>query len=61
MGPKVESVLRFLESGGKQAVITSYEHLCEAIDGNAGTSIYPDAAALERAHAVHAAAPVGGR
>lgn len=61
MGPKVESVLRFLESGGKQAVITSYEHLCDAIDGNAGTSIYPDMAALERAQAAHAAAPVGGR
>ena len=61
MGPKVESVVRFLESGGKQAVITSYEHLCEAIDGNAGTSIYPDVAALERAQAAHAAAPVGGR
>jgi carbamate kinase len=61
MGPKVESVLRFLESGGKQAVITSYEHLCEAIDGTAGTCIYPDVAALERAQAAHAAAPVGGR
>jgi carbamate kinase len=61
MGPKVESVLRFLESGGKQAVITSYEHLCEAIEGNAGTSIYPDAAARERAQAAHTAAPVGGR
>ncbi len=61
MGPKVESVLRFLENGGKQAVITSYEHLCEAIDGNAGTSIYPDVAALERAQAGHAAALPGGR
>ena len=61
MGPKVESVLRFLDSGGEQAVITSYDHLCAAMDGNAGTSIYPDAAALERAQAAHAAAPVGGR
>jgi len=60
MGPKIESVLRFLENGGKQAVISSYEHLCDAIDGSAGTSIYPDAAALERAHAAHHAAPVGG-
>ena len=33
MGPKVESVLRFLRSGGKEAVITSYEHLCEAVAG----------------------------
>ncbi len=61
MGPKVESVLRFLESGGKQAVITSYEHLCEAIDGTAGTSIFCDAAALARAHGAHAAVPAGGR
>ena len=61
MGPKIESVLRFLASGGKQAVITSYEHLCEAIDGTAGTSIFPNAAVLQCAHAAHAAAPVGGR
>ena len=33
MGPKVESVLRFLRAGGKQAVITSYDHLCEAVRG----------------------------
>jgi len=39
MGPKVESVLRFLESGGREAVITSFEHLCEAMKGEAGTHI----------------------
>ena len=39
MGPKIESVLRFLRSGGKEAFITTYEHLCEAIDGSAGTHI----------------------
>jgi carbamate kinase len=39
MGPKVESVLRFLRGGGKEAVITSYEHLCEAVEGRAGTRI----------------------
>jgi carbamate kinase len=41
MGPKVESVLRFLR-GGKEAVITSYDHLCEAVEGSAGTRIVPD-------------------
>ena len=41
MGPKVESVLRFLRSGGKEAIITSYERLCEAVDGTAGTHIIP--------------------
>ncbi len=42
MGPKVESVLRFLHSGGREAVITSYEHLCEAVQGRAGTHIVAD-------------------
>lgn len=42
MGPKVESVLRFLDHGGKQAVITSFEHLCDAVAGKAGTHILPD-------------------
>ena len=42
MGPKVESVLRFLEQGGREAIITSYEHLCEAVDGTSGTHIVPD-------------------
>jgi carbamate kinase len=39
MGPKVESVLRFLLDGGKEAVITSYQHLCEAVAGRAGTHV----------------------
>ena len=42
MGPKVESVLSFLRSGGKEAVITSFEHLCDAVTGRAGTHIVPD-------------------
>lgn len=40
MGPKVESVLRFLDAGGTEAVITSFEYLEAAIRGNAGTRIY---------------------
>jgi carbamate kinase len=43
MGPKVESVLRFLQSGGHEAVITSFEHLCEAVTGGAGTHVVQDA------------------
>jgi carbamate kinase len=42
MGPKIESVLRFLRSGGKEAVITTHEHLCDAVDGAAGTRIVSD-------------------
>lgn len=42
MGPKVESAVRFLRSGGKQVVITSYEHLIDAVAGRTGTHILPD-------------------
>ncbi len=42
MGPKVESVLQFLHRGGREAVITSFEHLCEAVAGSAGTRIVCD-------------------
>jgi carbamate kinase len=41
MGPKIESALRFLRHGGKEVIITSYEHLCEAVAGKAGTRILP--------------------
>ena len=43
MGPKVESAMRFLKAGGKQVVITSYEHLTDAVAGRTGTRIMPDA------------------
>jgi len=39
MGPKIESALRFLRDGGKEVIITSYEYLCEAVEGSAGTHI----------------------
>ena len=41
MGPKVESALRFLENGGREVIITSYEHLRAAARGEAGTRILP--------------------
>ena len=41
MGPKVESALRFLRNGGKEVLITSYQHLCDAVAGTAGTRILP--------------------
>lgn len=43
MGPKIESVIHFLRSGGKEAVISSFELLCEAVAGRAGTRIVSDA------------------
>lgn len=42
MGPKVESAVHFLRSGGKQVVITSYEHMIDAVAGRSGTHILPD-------------------
>jgi carbamate kinase len=38
MGPKVEAALRFVEEGGQRAVITSLEHIADAVAGDdAGT------------------------
>jgi carbamate kinase len=38
MGPKVEAALRFVESGGSRAVITSLEHIADAVSNDdAGT------------------------
>ncbi len=41
MGPKVESALRFVRAGGKEVIITSYQHLREAVAGTHGTHIVP--------------------
>jgi len=41
MGPKIESVIRFLRDGGKKSIITSYEYLIDALEGKAGTLIVP--------------------
>lgn len=52
MGPKIESALRFLRQGGREVIITSYEHLQDAISGTKGTHIVPDLDSLTgRAHA----------
>jgi carbamate kinase len=50
MGPKIESVLRFLRNGGKEAIITSCENLCQAVAGTAGTHMFPnhDRTGIER-------------
>lgn len=39
MGPKVKACIRFLEHGGKQAIITSLDKAADAIEGRAGTVI----------------------
>jgi len=43
MGPKVQAALRFLENGGKEAIITSDEALVEAVHEGAGTHVYSTA------------------
>jgi carbamate kinase len=39
MGPKVAAARRFVTDGGKRAVITSLDHIAEAVRGNAGTIV----------------------
>ena len=39
MRPKIESIIQFLEGGGKKAIITSPENLLRAIKGESGTTI----------------------
>ena len=60
MGPKVESVLRFIRNGGKEAVITSCAHLCEAVAGSAGTHVVPDLRNAEVESCARFAIPAGG-
>jgi len=41
MGPKVRACVRFLEWGGKKAIITSLDKALDALDGKTGTHIVP--------------------
>ena len=62
MGPKVESALRFLRHGGGEVVITSYQHLHEAVAGHAGTHILCDEELVAAgAQHGHGALPLKGR
>jgi len=58
MGPKIESILRFLRNGGREAVITSYEYLTRAVAGLAGTHIL---AGAEPVPETRFAVQVGGK
>ncbi len=40
MGPKIQAVINFLESGGERAIITSIEKIREALEGKAGTHFF---------------------
>jgi carbamate kinase len=39
MGPKIESTIRYLSSGGAEVIITSPDSILEAVDGRKGTHI----------------------
>ncbi|MDX1600374.1 MAG: carbamate kinase [Anaerolineales bacterium] len=41
MGPKVKAVMNYLESGGKEAIITNPENIAKALRGESGTRIVP--------------------
>jgi len=41
MAPKVQAIIRFLEAGGKQALITNPENIGRALKGETGTRILP--------------------
>ncbi|SHN87006.1 carbamate kinase [Desulfitobacterium chlororespirans] len=43
MGPKIAAALKFIKSSGKEVLITSAEKLDEALKGQRGTYIIPDA------------------
>ncbi len=50
MGPKVEAALRFVEAGGRFAVVTSLDHIAEAVTGRYGTVVTAEPAARPAAN-----------
>jgi carbamate kinase len=52
MGPKVEAALRFLDFGGKRALITAPEFMSAAVGGAAGTEILPPVGVVKETVAV---------
>ncbi len=40
MGPKIQAVINFLESGGEKAIITSIDKIKDALEGKAGTELF---------------------
>ncbi len=42
MGPKIDAACRYVEQGGKRALITDIYSLLDALDGETGTWIVPD-------------------
>jgi carbamate kinase len=61
MGPKIESVLRFLRHGGKEAIITSCQNLCQSVGGSTGTHVFSDHDRVKIKLNTELQLPVGGR
>ena len=40
MAPKIQAIINFLENGGKQAIVTSPEHIGAALKGETGTLFF---------------------
>jgi carbamate kinase len=51
MGPKVEAACRFVEQGGDRAVISTLDHILDAVAGEAGTVVVPEPENEGAAHA----------
>jgi carbamate kinase len=49
MGPKIEAVLEFLRSGGREAIVTRCDSIAAAVEGAAGTHFLPNRERLEPA------------
>jgi carbamate kinase len=41
MGPKIEAIIKYLEQGGKQALITDPQNIDRALEGHTGTWVVP--------------------
>jgi len=54
-------VLRFMHDGGKEAIITTCDHLSDAVLGSAGTHIFPDRESMNLAMDLRLELPIGGR
>ena len=61
MGPKIESVLRFLGEGGKEAIIASAENLRRAVTSGSGTHVFHDKTEREIESDAQIALPAGGQ
>lgn len=47
MGPKVQAALQFVDAGGRDAIVTSYDRLGAALQGRAGTRVFATARAAQ--------------